>query len=290
MKCEKCGKEHDSSYGSGRFCSKECARSFSTSKEIRTTKNVNCIQCGKELEVDKRASSKLCKCEECKKRNRKKKCSICGQYKCLRKDICKKYQLFPTLIKYFGFDENVIGTIGIYKEFERIKTILYNEYIDCRLSSMELAEKYNYKWKHCFTNILKGLNIPIRNKSDSNKNTILMGRRKLPNNYKYKCGWHTSWNGKKYFYRSGYELDYCKELDDKKIDYEMESLRFLYWDSQQQKERVAIPDFHIIDEHLIVEIKSDYTYDEQNMKDKVKEYKKHGYDFKLILEHEEMIL
>ena len=29
MKCENCGNEHDGSYGSGRFCSKECAKAFS---------------------------------------------------------------------------------------------------------------------------------------------------------------------------------------------------------------------------------------------------------------------
>ena len=32
MICETCGKEHDGSYGSGRFCCQACARSFSTSK------------------------------------------------------------------------------------------------------------------------------------------------------------------------------------------------------------------------------------------------------------------
>ena len=30
MICEYCGKEHNGSYGSGRFCSEECARSYST--------------------------------------------------------------------------------------------------------------------------------------------------------------------------------------------------------------------------------------------------------------------
>lgn len=30
MLCENCNKEHNGSYGSGRFCSKECAKSFST--------------------------------------------------------------------------------------------------------------------------------------------------------------------------------------------------------------------------------------------------------------------
>ena len=30
MKCENCNKEHDGSYGSGRFCCEKCARGFST--------------------------------------------------------------------------------------------------------------------------------------------------------------------------------------------------------------------------------------------------------------------
>ena len=33
MKCELCNKEHDGSYGSGRFCSEKCARSFSTKSQ-----------------------------------------------------------------------------------------------------------------------------------------------------------------------------------------------------------------------------------------------------------------
>lgn len=30
MKCENCNNEHKGNYGSGRFCSKGCASSFST--------------------------------------------------------------------------------------------------------------------------------------------------------------------------------------------------------------------------------------------------------------------
>lgn len=33
MKCEKCNKEHDGKYGSGRFCSRQCANSRNLSKE-----------------------------------------------------------------------------------------------------------------------------------------------------------------------------------------------------------------------------------------------------------------
>ena len=52
--------------------------------------------------------------------------------------------------------------------------------------------------------------------------------------------------------------------------------------------RVAIPDFYIPNTNTIVEIKSTYTLDVQNMKDKVKKYKELGYDFKLILNHQEV--
>ena len=33
MICENCGKEHDGTYGSGRFCCSKCARSFSTKND-----------------------------------------------------------------------------------------------------------------------------------------------------------------------------------------------------------------------------------------------------------------
>jgi len=62
----------------------------------------------------------------------------------------------------------------------------------------------------------------------------------------------------------------------------MESLRILYWDSQLLKQRIAIPDFYLLNENKIIEIKSNYTYNKINMNDKKKAYLKHGYKFELI--------
>jgi len=47
-------------------------------------KIVKCISCGKEIEVDKRASAKLCKCDDCRKykkreREREKFCLFCNK-------------------------------------------------------------------------------------------------------------------------------------------------------------------------------------------------------------------
>ena len=88
MKCEKCEKDNDGSYGSGRFCSAKCARSFSTVKDIKKTKLIKCVSCNNIICVDKRASSKQCKCDECrkyipgrkpKKVTSKKHCIVCGR-------------------------------------------------------------------------------------------------------------------------------------------------------------------------------------------------------------------
>ena len=87
---------------------------------------------------------------------------------------------------------------------------------------------------------------------------------------------------------SSYELDYAKELDEHQIDYEVEYLRIKYWDSQKQEYRCAIPDFYLIGDNTIVEIKSSWTLDKQNMKDKMKAYKELGYNFKLICDHQEI--
>jgi hypothetical protein len=292
MICKNCGKEFFEKYSkwsSGNFCSKFCGISFASKhNNNKPFKKVNCITCGKEIEVDKRASPKLCKCHECKKTY----CKYCGQKTCLRKDICKKYQIFPTLIKYFGFDKTKIGSINVYEEFEMSINLMKEEYFDNKLSLPEMSKKYKCDftilWK-----IFKSLNIKLRSRSKSVQNAIMLGIQKNNNIFKdqfkkYQRGWYTTWNDKQIFYRSSYEIDYCKELDEKKINYEVEQLRILYWDSQLLKQRVAIPDFYLPDTNEIIEIKSDWTYDEQNMKDKFKAYKQHGYIPKLILEHIEI--
>ena len=63
--CENCGKEHDGSYGSGRFCSKHCSHVYVGKKIKRATKNLHksrkkapygtwkCKSCGKILETKK---------------------------------------------------------------------------------------------------------------------------------------------------------------------------------------------------------------------------------------------
>ena len=81
-----------------------------------------------------------------------------------------------------------------------------------------------------------------------------------------------------------------KNLDNKKISYKVEEIRLEYFDTLLNKKRVAVPDFFLPDTNELVEIKSDFTLDIQEMLDKFKVYKESGYIPRLILEHEEIDL
>lgn len=99
---------------------------------------------------------------------------------------------------------------------------------------------------------------------------------------------HTSWNGYQFVSRSSYELDYANILDAQQINYEYEAFRIKYYDTYLEVERTSIPDFYLPDSNTIVEIKSTYTLNVQNMKDRVKAYRELGYNFILMLNKKEV--
>lgn len=101
MNCEKCNKEHDGKYGSGRFCSRKCANSRIRSEETRKKIALNttyhfvervlfkCAHCKKEV-IFKKSYLKLKKtgcCSKCfrlskeYKKALKKGCSSNGGYR-----------------------------------------------------------------------------------------------------------------------------------------------------------------------------------------------------------------
>jgi ribulose bisphosphate carboxylase small subunit len=247
--CENCKCIHDGTYGSGRFCSQKCAKTFSTRKSINQLKEVQCIQCGTLILVGKRSDPLKCRCNDCKK----PKCKWCGDVKCKRPDICKRYRVVNTMISKFGFDESKIGTIQFCEEFERIRELIIEDYYEHDLSTNYLTTIYGFNQPEYVVKFLKSIGIKLRNHSDVGLLSYKHGRHLISVNLRFKTGWHTTWNNKKVFYRSSYELEYAQELDDRMVDYEMESIRIQYWDSIDKRIRTAIPDFFIHEENYVVE-------------------------------------
>jgi len=295
-------------------CCKNHAYKYSSNKIDRNKKKkVLCKECNYEIYVSITADSKNCLCDKCRKikkietsqkrnkkslrrfkiKNKKILCKYCGLEKCDIPTICNKRQLIPTLIKYFEFNKLSIGSLKFYDEYNRILNKINLDYHEKELSIPEMCEKYNYKGDfRNFNKILNSLGIKKRSLSNSQKVAIKRGRSNLPtkNLYPYKHGFHKTWEGKDVFFRSSYEENYCKELDEKRIKYDVEKIRVEYFDTQKNSDRIAIPDFYLPDTNEIIEIKSDWTYDEQNMKDKFKAYKENGYKVKLLLEGKETII
>ena len=228
-----------------------------------------------------------------KKKTKRNTCKICGALRGECKDsyVCSKYRLFNGLIK-FGFDINTKGTEKIIDEFYRVRNIIEKFYLLNGSNNDKLIETFNYYGGPSnFHKILKTLDIQTRNLSEGQIFSLESGNRiDMPQVNSYHDEYHKTWDNNIVYLRSSYETDYANILDDNKIHYEVESLKIKYFDTQLNKERIAIPDFYIKDKNLIVEIKSNFTLDIQNMKDKVISYKNNGYDFKLILEHKEVDL
>lgn len=280
-----------------KFCNSSCAAKFNNRNRIdkcvgkEKTKKSKCVKCGYEIKINLRASKKTSLCNDCKKITSARKCTCCGQDVCTEPYICRRKQLIlGSLHKYFGFDITTVGTRDVYKEFYRIENKIKTLYSNKSLQ--EICDLIGYpNGASNLWNTLKIFNIQYRNNSEAQKRALLNGNRNLLTNYKskYRQGWHTTWVGTEIFYRSSYELEYAKQLDRQKINYEVESLRIEYWDSQENSYRIAIPDFYLPDTNEIVEIKSAWTYDEQNMKDRVKKFYDLGYSYKLIFEKVEYL-
>jgi len=76
MKCKCCNNEalKYSRYSNGEFCSKKCARSFSTKNENNKKKISKCSNCNSDFDVDKRCG--VFYCDNCKKEKLNKKRKI----------------------------------------------------------------------------------------------------------------------------------------------------------------------------------------------------------------------
>jgi hypothetical protein len=134
--------------------------------------------------------------------------------------------------------------------------------------------------------IFRLFDIEARSFSESQSNAITTNRVVMPNNTKFKHIFHTTWFGETFCLRSSYEEDYARLLDQSQTKYFVEHLRIKYFNSNQQRYRIAIPDFYLPKTNTIVEVKSTYWLDETEMRDKKEAYTSLGYKFILNLEHQ----
>lgn len=293
--CEWCHKKFETKEKRTRFCSYECSARYSNNKR---KENGYVISDDSRKKISE-SVSKFIKDHgiihydengnpyytEVKEKDTK--CKVCGQEICKYPDICKQYLLRKKSINLqkLGFDILKIGTPEVYDEYFKLNKYLVDEYEVKQHSLRMICDKHNMTCETSLCKVMDMYGIDRKDQSDALLTAIKNNRHMLPQaNNRYKHGFHTTWDNNQVYYRSSYELNYCKYLDSKKIHYEMEYLKVSYFDTKSNKFRIAIPDFYIPSKKLLIEIKGDFTYDQQNMIDKFRYYKKNGYDYCLILE------
>lgn len=285
MKCENCGKEYDNPiYGTGRFCCASCRAAY-TNKQRKLSDIIK-----------QKISQSLKKYYKKDNKNIVKK-YFCGSLELNNENYeISKHQSskwFNKLIP-FGLNINTLYTKDFIDEYNKVKQLLYNEYVINQLSPKDIYIKYNCKDyinnSETLLHLFKSYNFPIRHYKEATTLSYLQGKLKVPTHTLGKSFYHNTWDGKIVYLRSSYELDYAIYLDSKKEKYEVEYMHIKYYDTSKKMYRCAIPDFYIPDKNLIIEVKSNYTLDIQNMKDKFKQYTILGYNTKLVLEHKDVDL
>ena len=233
MRCKNCDQveaEKYSKYSSGEFCSRGCARAYSTKakrKEINKvvseklkTKNY-CISCNTEVN------------------GRKKYCSLCKPY-------IQNIVLFEKL--------GILNKNLQQSNAEALK-ILSKEYFTKRYGLIQIEEKYKIlrSTLHFF---FKKNGINLRTISQANKLAFKNGRLTIPVSNCYKTGYHTTWYGKDIFYRSSYERRMMEVFDNRQELYLYENLRVEYEFGGETSTHIT--DFYLPERNLVIEVKGEW--------------------------------
>lgn len=121
-------------------------------------------------------------CDECK--FDQLHCKYCGSLKgkCKHPEICKKHQLFPKMIKYFGFDPEALGSEKIYDEYVKSVELIQDLYYVKKMSIPQIKEFVGYPSSAGALAIFLGKFVKFRTLSEASLNAIGTGRLKISSN------------------------------------------------------------------------------------------------------------
>ena len=307
--CIRCGAIIPFKKRINKFCTQSCAASYNNNKRItegwkrstesklktsqtiksKPTKLLPCIKCGTLVTVA--STTRKILCNNCRHaRKYKYTYKYTPKFKDVNKRAAHYIFTYPNLCKLIGVCVDDVCESNIGDVFSKICNKLKSMYLDDQMSVGYIHKQINVNL-NAINNILRyDCKIKFRTNQEANKLSILYARKPIIENpyIHHQRGWLRTWNGKNVYYRSSYEKEYIEQLNNQHVDFDTETIRILYFDTKKNRQRVAIPDIYISSTNTLVEIKSNYTLDLQNMKDKFTAYNNAGYKCKLILEHKEV--
>ena len=165
-------------------------------------------------------------------------------------DNCKPYIQNKNLFEKLNITETNLQLAN-----KKAVKILVKEYFTNKKSMLMILDEYGIRL-NTLTFFFKKNGIDLRSLSKGIKLGFKEKRSVPPTNHNYKCGYHTTWDGKKYWYRSSYEELLMNKLDELKELYLYESIVIPY--TYDGEEYTYIPDFYLPERNLIIEVKGEY--------------------------------
>lgn len=173
-------------------------------------------------------------------------------------------------------------------EYLKIQSMLYTEYhIKCE-SMLTLMKRFSIPSSRTMDIIFRLFNVESRSRSDSALTALQTDRSQIRTSQVFKTIYHKTWFGETFCLRSSYEEDYAKQLDESQTKYFVEHLRIKYFSKVENRYRIAIPDFYLPATNTIVEVKSTYWLNKEEMQNKKDAYLSLGYQFILHLDHQSL--
>lgn len=304
-----------------RFCSISCCNSYTSKHTIGKTKTLTCPKCGESFVASIHAPYTM-ECDKCKQEKRLK--DYISPELGLRRRIRKgedlgtsssknpenKNKVKVCLYKYQYGEDTLIGKFersGAFKqkaktlkklgfnfenpdvreEFLKIQEFLITEFEINLKSANQIEQENDLAQNVLTTRYFEMFGIEKRGASEAISNAHFLGKLAPPQNFRGHTGcfgYHLDWEGNNHYYRSSYEEDLAKKLDEKRIKYKTEVLRIKYFDSKKGIYRTGVPDFYLPEKNIVIEVKGLRFYDPENLKDRKEALNKLGFTFYVYLE------
>jgi len=274
MKCKNCEQKEAfkySKYSKGEFCSRECARAYSTKvKRKEINEKVSKKLMGRKLPEEhvimmmgKGENRYNFNITDEERENRKNKIRLKKEKKC---ESCGCEIDFNNKVKYckicssYWRNKELFEKLGVLEQNLQISNqnalkILSKEYFSNKKGLIQIKEEYGIMF-NTFHFFFKKNGVDLRTLSKSIKLAVKEGRLVPSLNKRYETGYHITWYGKKVFYRSSYERRMMEILDIKQEMYFYETIRVEY--EFKNEVSVYITDFYLPEKNLIIEIKGEW--------------------------------
>lgn len=156
-----------------------------------------------------------------------------------------------------------------------------------QLESYEKRRERLNKMANTLKNLGKEGKLPIQNMTEEQKKKRSKKiSKKLREGFKSgRIKLSMSWKKVPYkdlILRSNWERIVAEFLDKNGFDWEYETKRIQYWDTERQIKAITIPDFYISSTNTIIEVKSNEKFNSQQTKDKIKGIRNNGFNVFLI--------